>query len=217
MNKKWNDFKINKKEDSAALIDAALSREQEMDSLIQETRQIFEDAISENLAYHIKNKISISENIFRPSSKADLELINEARNLWKKGLYQPNEDEEDLFKSDIGLVGVYEGKKVLLDMPMLIKEKKVKEKKDPPLNKPKRNSGGKKYKVYVRDPKTKNIKKVTFGDSSGGLKGNWNDPEARASFAKRHKCSEKKDKTKAGYWACRAHKYFGKNVPGRFW
>jgi len=212
MNKKWNDFKINKKEDSAALIDAALSREQEMDSLIQETRQIFEDAISENLAYHIKNKISISENIFRPSSKADLELINEARNLWKKGLYQPNEDEEDLFKSDIGLVGVYEGKKVFLDMPMLIKEKK-----DPPLNKPMRNSGGKKYKVYVRDPKTKNIKKVTFGDSSGGLKGNWNDPEARASFAKRHKCSEKKDKTKAGYWACRAHKYFGKNVPGRFW
>ena len=212
MNKKWNDFKINKKEDSAALIDAGLSREQEMDSLIQETRQIFEDAISENLAYHVKNKISISENIFRPSSKADLELINEARNLWKKGLYQPNEDEEDLFKSDIGLVGVYEGKKVFLDMPMPIKEKK-----DPPLNKPMRNSGGKKYKVYVRDPKTKNIKKVTFGDSSGGLKGNWNDPEARASFAKRHKCSEKKDKTKAGYWACRAHKYFGKNVPGRFW
>ena len=212
MNKKWNDFKINKKEDSAPLIDAVLSREQEMDSLIQEIRQIFEDAISENLAYHIKNKISISENIFRPSSKADLELINEARNLWKKGLYQPNEDEEDLFKSDIGLVGVYEGKKVFLDMPMLIKEKK-----DPPLNKPMRNSGGKKYKVYVRDPKTKNIKKVTFGDSSGGLKGNWNDPEARASFAKRHKCSEKKDKTKAGYWACRAHKDFGEDVPGRFW
>ena len=27
----------------------------------------------------------------------------------------------------------------------------------------------------------------------------------------------KKGKTKAGYWACRAHKHFGKNVPGRFW
>ena len=28
---------------------------------------------------------------------------------------------------------------------------------------------------------------------------------------------KKKDKTKAGYWACRAHKDFGNNVPGRFW
>ena len=96
--------------------------------------------------------------------------------------------------------------------------KKKKTKKKPKLNKPMRNtSGGKKYKVFVRNPKTGNIKKVTFGDKKGGLEGNWNDPEARASFAKRHKCAEKKDKTKAGYWACRAHKYFGKNVPGRFW
>ena len=79
------------------------------------------------------------------------------------------------------------------------------------------SGGGKKYKVFVRNPKTGGIKKVTFGDKKGGLKGNWNNPEARASFAKRHKCAEKKDKTKAGYWACRAHKYFGKNVPGRFW
>ena len=217
MNKKWNDFKLNQDAERQERLDESFHIERQMESLIEEIKQILEDAISENLAYHIKNKISISENIFRPSSKADLELINEARNLWKKGLYQPNEDEEELFKSDIGLVGVYEGKKVLLDMPMLIKEKKAKEKKDPPLNKPKRNSSGKKYKVYVRNPKTKNIKKITYGDSSGGLKGNWNDPDARASFAKRHKCSEKKDKTKAGYWACRAHKDFGKDVPGRFW
>jgi len=45
----------------------------------------------------------------------------------------------------------------------------------------------------------------------------WNDPEARKSFAARHQCEKKKDKTKAGYWACRAHKDFGKNVSGRFW
>ena len=87
------------------------------------------------------------------------------------------------------------------------------------LNKPIRTSevDGKKFKVYVKDPKTGNVRKITYGDSKGGLKGNWNNAEARASFAKRHKCAEKKDKTKAGYWACRAHKYFGKNVPGRFW
>ena len=37
------------------------------------------------------------------------------------------------------------------------------------------------------------------------------------SYAARHRCADKKDRTKAGYWACRAHKDFGKNVPGRFW
>lgn len=93
----------------------------------------------------------------------------------------------------------------------------AKKKKDPPLNKPMRNSGsGKKYKVYVRDPSTGNVKTVTYGDAKGGLKGGWNSAEARKSFAARHDCENKKDKTKAGYWACRAHKDFGPGV-GRFW
>ena len=34
-----------------------------------------------------------------------------------------------------------------------------------------------------------------------------NDPEARKSFAARHKCDTKKDKTKPGYWACRMPYY----------
>jgi len=90
-------------------------------------------------------------------------------------------------------------------------------KKDPPLNKPTRNTGsGKKYKVFVRNPKTGKIKKITYGDAKGGLKGGWNSAEARKSFAARHKCEEKKDRTKAGYWACRAHKDFGPGI-GRFW
>ena len=80
-----------------------------------------------------------------------------------------------------------------------------------------RNSGGgKKYKVYVRDPKSGNIRTITYGDAKGGLKGGWNSAEARKSFASRHQCEKKKDKTKAGYWACRAHKDFGPGV-GRFW
>ena len=84
------------------------------------------------------------------------------------------------------------------------------------LNKPTRGDV-KKFKVYVKDPKTGNVKTITYGDSQGGLKGNWNSAEARKSFASRHQCAKKKDRTKAGYWACRAHKDFGKNVPGRFW
>ena len=80
------------------------------------------------------------------------------------------------------------------------------EAKDKPLNKPMRDSsGGKAYKVYVKDPKTKKIKTVRFG--SGGLRANINDKKARNAFAKRHKCSTKKDKTKAGYWSCRLPRY----------
>ena len=74
------------------------------------------------------------------------------------------------------------------------------------LNKPMRDSsGGKAYKVYVKDPKTKKIKTVRFG--SGGLRAKINDKEARNAFAARHKCSTKKDKTKAGYWSCRLPRY----------
>ena len=79
-------------------------------------------------------------------------------------------------------------------------------KKDPPIGKPKRSSsGGKAYVVYVRDPKTKKIKTVRFG--SGGLKAKINNPKARQAFAKRHRCSEKTDKTKASYWSCRLPRY----------
>ncbi len=82
------------------------------------------------------------------------------------------------------------------------------------LGKPK-SGGSKKWYVYVRNPKTGKIKKVSYG--SPVMTAKWNDPAARKSFAARHQCEKKKDKTKAGYWACRAHKDFGKNVPGRFW
>ncbi len=180
------------------------------------------DVISEHLSYHFKNKLSLTESVFRTGSEAYIDLIKEARVLWKMGGYQPKIEELELLQSDIGQYGIYEGKKVPLDIPMfseveLEEAKKKKKEKKPKLNKPSLNTGGgKKWKVYVRS-KSGGIKKVTFGDKKGGLKGNWNDPKARKSFAARHKCAEKKDKTKAGYWACRAHKYFGKNVPGRFW
>ena len=86
--------------------------------------------------------------------------------------------------------------------------------KDVSLNKPK-SGGPKKWYVYVKNPKTGKVIKVSYG--SPVMTAKWNDPGARKSFAARHQCAKKKDKTKAGYWACRAHKDFGKNVSGRFW
>ena len=79
-----------------------------------------------------------------------------------------------------------------------------KKKKDPPIGKPKRG-GSKAYYVYVRDPKTKRIKKVSFG--SGGLRAKINNPKARNAFAKRHRCTTATDKTTARYWSCRLPRY----------
>ena len=88
----------------------------------------------------------------------------------------------------------------------LTEKKKKKKKKDPPIGKPMRSSsGGSAYKVYVRDPKSGNVKTVRFG--SGGLRAKIRNPKARNAFAKRHKCSQKKDRTKASYWSCNLPRY----------
>lgn len=79
-------------------------------------------------------------------------------------------------------------------------------KKQPALGKPKRG-GSKKFYVYVKDPRTKRIKKVSFGMAGGGLHAKLNNPKARQAFSKRHNCPQKKDRTKASYWSCRLPRY----------
>ena len=59
----------------------------------------------------------------------------------------------------------------------------------------------KKFKVYVRDPKTKNIKKVNFGDPNMRIK--KSNPARRRSFRARHNCDNPGPRTKARYWSCR--------------
>jgi len=187
------------------------------------------ESISESLQYHLDHGVGVDKNVFRPGSSEFFNVFREARQLFREGVYKiHSENEKEIIESDLGEFGMFGEQMVPLDFPMLIeqdedelldekKRRKKKKKKDPPLNKPTKNTGGgKKYKVYVRS-KSGGVKKITYGDAKGGLKGNWNNAEARTNFAKRHKCADKKDRTKAGYWACRAHKHFGKNVPGRFW
>lgn len=62
------------------------------------------------------------------------------------------------------------------------------------LNKPMQGDQ-KKFKVYVKDPNTGNIKKVNFGDPDMRIR--KSNPAARKSFRARHKCDQKKDKTTA--------------------
>ena len=59
----------------------------------------------------------------------------------------------------------------------------------------------KKFKVFVRDPKTGNIKKVNFGDPNMRIK--KSNPKRRKSFRARHNCANPGPRTKARYWSCR--------------
>tara|TARA_Y100001963_G_scaffold76856_2_gene106590 strand:+ start:662 stop:2383 length:1722 start_codon:yes stop_codon:yes gene_type:complete len=68
------------------------------------------------------------------------------------------------------------------------------------LNKPTRGDV-KKFKVYVKDPKTGNVKKVNFGDPNMRIR--KSNPARRKSFRARHNCDNPGPKTKARYWSCR--------------
>lgn len=165
--------------------------------------------VSEGLNYHLTNNVPINENIYRPQSEKFMDLIVEVRSLYDKGLINLSEEDSEYFEgTDLGRFGIYEDVRVPLDFPMtlefLMEVKSKSKKKQPTLNKPKRG-GPKKFYVYVRKPGG-GIKKVTFGDTTG-LSAKINNPEARKSFAARHKCSQAKDKTTPKYWSCRLPRY----------
>ena len=193
------------------------------DDSIQKVSDFMSTLFSESLKYHLENNKPITENIFRPGSEAFYEVIKEARQLFDSNKVNLCEVDKELYESsEIGKFGYFNGELVPLDLPMEnaieLNEAEYKG-KEVKLNHPMRG-GTKKYYVYVKNPKTGNVKKISFGDVHGGLTAKVSDPKARKSFAARHKCSTKKDKTKAGYWACRlnkfGHLFGGKTYPG-FW
>ena len=59
----------------------------------------------------------------------------------------------------------------------------------------------KKFKVYEKDPKHKNVKKFNFGDPNMKIK--KSNPARRRSFRARHNCDNPGPRTKARYWSCR--------------
>lgn len=60
----------------------------------------------------------------------------------------------------------------------------------------------KKFKVFVKNPKTGNVKKVNFGDPNMRIK--KSNPKRRKSFRARHHCENPGPRTSARYWSCRA-------------
>ena len=75
----------------------------------------------------------------------------------------------------------YQGRKVALGKPM--------------------QGDVKKFKVYVKDHGTGNVKKVNFGDPNMRIK--KSNPKRRKSFRARHNCANPGPRTKARYWSCR--------------
>jgi len=123
-----------------------------------------------------------------PSNKADCsvyaDLSKEAGWEKKKADEEPEYEDwgEESEVVEIFEASEYKGKKVTL-------------------NKPFRTKGGpKKFAVYVKNSNG-NVIIVRFGDPNMEIK--RDDPKRRKAFRDRHNCSEKKDKTKAGYWSCR--------------
>ena len=191
---------------------------------IKEEDDAVDETLEEAVSYHQNADVGFDRNIFRPGSTNFFALFRRARRLYQEGSYAPKTvDELELLESDVGRFGFYEGQLVPLDYPIEfgneehLNEAEYKGKKVE-LNKPKRGGDG--AYVYVnsgkkdKDGKIK-VKKVSFGSSMPDAMG---DSEAhrkrRKSYGDRHNCSDKKDKTQAGYWSCRATKFFGRDIAG---
>jgi hypothetical protein len=178
--------------------------------------------ISEQLKYHLDRKLTLEENIFRIYSEGYFKLVNEVRELYNQDLIELNDDDVDVVESDLGRKAIYEGMEVYLDAPIELEEdeylNEVKHRgRTVHLNRPFRTPGGpKKFAVYVRG-KSGNIKKVTFGDPNMRIRAS--SKARRKSFRARHRCSQKKDRTTAGYWSCRSHriKSLGTKSKGKYW
>ena len=131
----------------------------------------------------VEDDLSMDEHEYTPFPEGDEFNIEEDEDFEEVlGPLGFPEDETELFDAE------YQGRKVLLNKPM--------------------RGDTKKFKVYVKDPKTGNVKKVNFGHGGTSAKRKTmrirkSNPKARKSFRARHNCANPGPKTKARYWSCR--------------
>ena len=190
------------------LIKEALEQQLDKSLILKESVKI-----SEALQYHIDNGIGLTDNVFRVYSEGYFDLVNEVRELWNEGKINLNEEDRLMVESDLGKKVKIGKSYIYLDAPY-ISETETEEDilaeakhhgKNVKLGSPFRTPGGpKKFAVYVKS-KTGGVKKVTFGDPK--LKVKNANKKAAKSFRARHKCSQKKDRTTAGYWSCHVGRY----------
>ncbi len=167
--------------------------------------------ISESLNYHLKYNIDLMESVFRIGSESWLNCINEARSLWEESKIELEEEDLFLISTDAGRKGIFEGEEVLLDIPFEsedlededIYEAEYKGKKVE-LNKPRRMSGKRKFRVFTKNERG-NVVKVEWGQPGATVKND--DPKASKSFRARHKCKTPGPRWKPRWWACNVGRY----------
>ena len=142
------------------------------------------------------DKVGLADAMAMVLASHDVE--NESYQPMPEGDEFDIEEDED-FEEVLGPLGFPEDETELFDAEY--QGRKV------PLNKPMRGDV-KKFKVYVKDPKTGNVKKVNFGHGGTSAKRptmriRKSNPKARKSFRARHNCANPGPKTKARYWSCR--------------
>ena len=145
---------------------------------------------------NMKEKVGLAEVMSMVLASHGIQ--NESYQPFPEGDEFDIEEDED-FEEVLGPLGFPEDETELFDAEY--RGRKV------PLNKPMRGDV-KKFKVYVKDPKTGNVKKVNFGHGGTSAKRptmriRKSNPKARKSFRARHNCANPGPKTKARYWSCR--------------
>ena len=167
--------------------------------------------ISDGLKYHLLKKIPLSENKFKINSKSFINLINEVRRLYNKGLIGLNKNDRNIVESDLARKVLLEnGQVVYLEIPIedqnFLSEAEYQGRK---VQLGKIMQGDvKKSKVYVKNDKGK-VVKVNFGFGGKSAHGKRmvikkNNPARRKSFRARMNCDNPGPRWKARYWACRS-------------
>jgi hypothetical protein len=143
--------------------------------------------ISNALQYHIDNEMTLAENAFMFYSEGYFNLVNEVRELFNQGKIDLNKKDRLMVESDLGIKVKIGKEYVYLDAPYIY------ETEDDILTEGKTPRNPKKFAVYTKS-KTEGVKKITFGNSILIVKEN-------------RKCSQKTDRTTAGYWSCNLGRY----------
>jgi hypothetical protein len=129
----------------------------------------------------LKNPLAVIKMMYDLMLAGEGNKVIGSRNSMSSNSYRSKFGEQDVSEHNMD-EAEYQGRKVPLGKPM--------------------QGDVAKSKVYVRDPKTGNVKKVNFGDPN--MKIRKSNPGARKSFRARHNCDNPGPRTKARYWSCRA-------------
>ena len=149
-------------------------------------KAIGDDSWVDDFAQQLMKDFNMGENV-------ELDRIKE---LAGASIDETYDDDDDFYEAygemwynedEIMDEAEYQGRKVKLGKPM--------------------QGDVKKFKVYVKDPKTGNVKKVNFGHGGSSVKGKAmsikkSNPARRKSFRARHNCDNPGPRTKARYWSC---------------